>query len=625
MNYLDNIQFLRKNFPRVLEQLSAGQDSSHFSVQIVSTKNDMQTILVERDGKKGYLHSLYNPIREAETFIESYEKEISAQTHVLFFGVGLGYHIEYFCKKHPEKKITIYEPSPVIAKSFLETRSLQDYQKVLSDFIVSSNDSIYRLLTRVVEYTQGNVFVLTLPSYERMFAQEFHNFSRIFLQVVKDQRTKLATNYSFQKRWTLNSLLNFKKTLETPKLFDEKIRKTFKDRPAIIVSAGPSLEEELDGLRYIKENNLAYLFAVGSAINPLLKNEIYPDAACTYDPQATNHLVFEQVIEKNITTIPLIYGSSVGFETLQKYPGPLVHFITNQDKVAAYYLRDAIDSVEVINDAPSIAVITFQFLSKLGCNPIILVGQNLAFRGSKSYAEGSKRSGIRTDVDTEKLKKAIEVESVDGEIILTTDGFKNMREQLELYISRYPEIQVINTTKGGAKIRGTVYEHLDDVIQKRLTVPIDKIEWWNAVDAPYNLRDVQKNKQTMEKELKNLEELVHSLAKNLRDLEHYAKRRSTEKLNKLFIIFDKLTKKLRRNDFYNVFLLPMNRVQLGLFEKEIEKIKFIADPVAKAEAVVESFGRYLQGCHEDLQKIAPLVLNMHQEIESCLEKLQCQE
>mgnify|MGYP001187642567 CR=1 FL=1 len=85
-----------------------------------------------------------------------------------------------------------------------------------------------------------------------------------------------------------------------------------------------------------------------------------PDAVCTYDPGQKNQLVFEKMIEKGINDIPMIFGSSVGYETLQKYDGPKVHFITSQDKTSMYFLQEQIDQNDLINDSPSIAVMMFQ-------------------------------------------------------------------------------------------------------------------------------------------------------------------------------------------------------------------------------------------------------------------------
>ena len=145
----------------------------------------------------------------------------------------------------------------------------------------------------------------------------------------------------------------------------------FKGKPAMLVAAGPSLNEEIENIRYIKENGLAYIFSVGSAINTLIYHNIYPDAACTYDPTVNNQKVFAKVKEKNIKDIPMIFGSSVGYETLIDYPGKKYHMITSQDTVSNYYLKtEEEDRLDIVLDAPSIAVVTLQLLYVLGFNPV---------------------------------------------------------------------------------------------------------------------------------------------------------------------------------------------------------------------------------------------------------------
>lgn len=159
---------------------------------------------------------------------------------------------------------------------------------------------------------------------------------------------------------------NFGEVLNTPNILLEK-KGEFKDKPAIIVAAGPSLNEEIENIRYIKENGLAYIFSVGSAVNTLVYHNIYPDAATTYDPGKFNQNVFTKIKEKEIKDIPMVFGSSVGYETLLNYPGKKYHMITSQDSVSNYYLRNENNKpIDMVYDAPTIAVVTLQLLYELG-------------------------------------------------------------------------------------------------------------------------------------------------------------------------------------------------------------------------------------------------------------------
>ena len=40
-----------------------------------------------------HLHSIYNPAKEAETFIGKYNENLSKQNSVLVLGLGFGYHV----------------------------------------------------------------------------------------------------------------------------------------------------------------------------------------------------------------------------------------------------------------------------------------------------------------------------------------------------------------------------------------------------------------------------------------------------------------------------------------------------------------------------------------------------
>ena len=41
-----------------------------------------------------YLHSIYDPEKEADAFVETYERQLTQKNHVLILGLGFGYHVE---------------------------------------------------------------------------------------------------------------------------------------------------------------------------------------------------------------------------------------------------------------------------------------------------------------------------------------------------------------------------------------------------------------------------------------------------------------------------------------------------------------------------------------------------
>ena len=481
MILIDNINYLREKFPLVRERLKLVEENQSKQFQIEETRKGDKTLSYNKDDKKVYFHSKYDPIREAQAIIEEY-KDIK-DTNIIFYGTGLGYHIDLFVKENPNNNFYIFEPIEELMEKFLSIRNLSKSEYKDLRGISIGIDSIESDISSFLELNRKETIIVELPIHKQVFEEEFKTFSQIFLNIIKFKRNSIATEYSFQRRWIINSMKNFKEVLATPNILVEKKGK-FKNKPAILVAAGPSLNEEIENIRYIKENGLAYIFSVGSAINTLMHHNIYPDVATTYDPTELNQKVFEKVKEKNIKDISMIFGSSVGFETLENYPGKKYHMITSQDKVANYYLEHSNGmEIDIVLDAPSIAVVTLQLLANLGFSPIILVGQNLGYIGASQHSEGIHYSKNLTEGE---IQEALLVEDVYGNKIKTNDGFNRMREQMELYITNMEKGRVINTTKGGAKIRCTEFKELKNIIDNDLQEKIVIENWLDGNKTNYN-------------------------------------------------------------------------------------------------------------------------------------------
>lgn len=392
---------------------------------------------------------------------------------------------------------------------------------------------------------------------------------------------------------------NFPSVLQTPNILRDIDFAAFKDKSAIIVSAGPSLNEEFENLKYIKENGMAYIFSVGSAINALIENDILPDGICTYDPQAHNYKVIQKVKDKNISTIPLIFGSTAGYETLHDYQGPLVHMITNQDTVSSYLLNDE-EKVDMVSDAPSIALITYQMLAKLGVKTIYLVGQNLSFKDRYRYATG-------VDYGKEQVKEdnLIPVQNVNGDTVWTNEGYNRMRKSLEVYIQQTPNIDVYNTTMEGAVIDGTTFLTLSEVIANHFTEHHIISEQWYAKESYYDVEKVFKRLDRLSHSQKQLEreliEVIQIVDKVYNSQSQYID--NSNKLEKLFIKFDKKFKKINSNRFNRIILSPMLRVQIEALTALLPKIKAETDVLNKADLFYKHLGTYIYQLNHLMKEI----------------------
>ncbi|HPP32228.1 MAG TPA: DUF115 domain-containing protein, partial [Soehngenia sp.] len=411
------------------------------------------------------------------------------------------------------------------------------------------------------------------------------------------RRSSILTEYSFQKRWIINSMKNFKHVLNTPNVIVENKGK-FKDIPAILVAAGPSLNEEIENIRKIRDEGLAYVFSVGSAINTLISNNIHPHAATTYDPTEHNQKVFLKVKEQGIKDIPLIFGSSVGYETIENYPGKLYHMITSQDKISNYYLdNENTEPIDIVLDAPSIAVVTLQLLHYLGFNPIILAGQNLAYVGTKQHSEGVFYSN---DLSDEEVEKAVDVKDVYGNTIKTNNGYNAMRNQMESYIKQLNNLTVINTTKGGAAIEGAPFEELEKVMQKYLKKKVAKedfLDSWNMHYDPERLKEkVDKMNIHKEEALALIKEYYNLLDK----MESLLKNNNFKELQNMYNLLNITIDKIEDNPFFNTFILQMNRLYHQLLSEEIKILAEEKNIRKKNEKLINEYRVFMDRCKNDI-------------------------
>lgn len=602
---IDNTNVMTERFPQVwqqLKQLQTTHPEQLNKVRVVDSKSKLPTLIVTQDGQEYYIHSKYDPMAEAQKFVAQFRNG-KTYRHIFFYGIGLGYHVEMLLAQYPGVDFTLFEPAPEILYHYLVTRPLARLPlkslKYLATEITPADTLLF--LKNFTNLLQEDILFVTLPSYERIFKKHYLAFLQNFRKIVFYKRNALNTDLVYQSKWTLNSIKNFKYLLQTAD-FIAAAGSNLAGKPAIITAAGPSLMDEIENLRTIKTKGLAYIFSAGSALHPLLNHGILPDAAFVYDPN-DNSGVYKPVLDKKIDTLPLIFGSTMGFSRFDEYLGPKFHFILSQDRVAQFFLQKPDRSeLTVITDSTTISNIIFQLLDKLGCDPIIFVGQNLGYRGDLTYAPGI--SYYDPKLNEAKLKEAFLVEAVDGSQIYTTDTYRLMRENLEYYITRHSGA-VYNATKGGAKIAGASFVTLEELIKSKLTQNIGSKNWLHQTQpSAYELSYLQRQQQRMKKSFLTVKGCLSKVEQLLERIQNLRRQNLVPALETAFKQLDQDLKRLTANYFYKVFIAPMLRVELDLLAKAIDRIQAERNQLTKADLIVKEFGAFIAKGRGALEKVS---------------------
>nr|WP_281350068.1 6-hydroxymethylpterin diphosphokinase MptE-like protein [Alkalibaculum sporogenes] len=448
---------------------------------------------------------------------------------------------------------------------------------------------------------------MDLPIYKNEFKDQYNNFFDKFKKEINRKKGTIHTNYALQKRWILNSILNFSEVLDSPNLL-MLTENPFEGKTAVLVSAGPSLDEEIDNLKLIKKNGLAYIFSVGSSINTLLDYNIIPDAICTYDPKEKNRRVFYKLHESGITDIPMIFGSSIGYEVLQDYKGPKYSMITSQDTLSRLLLNSN-SNLRFVNDAPSIAVITLEMLYKLGFSDVILVGQNLALREDKEYANGIHyHDNKNVKKSNEDYSKYIKVKDVYGGEVYTNDMYNKMRHQLETYIGLYSDMKIINGTKGGAYIKGTSFIPLENIIKENLKkkIVLGK-EFIELKSDSYNMEYLAIKLEQLQIDYLNIGQIMTDLINAIKTMNNLRSNNNYYQSDKMYSVFDKLLDKFFDNSFAKAVIIPMNRIIYELLLDEISLIKLEKNKNNKIKRTVNIITNFIKVCNDELKNSEELM------------------
>ena len=612
MTLIDNRRWLNQHFRLIAERVKylAEQPTSQ-EIIVEPSKSGLPTLQINDEGKMKYVHSKYDPLRDNDRILKNYEGNVP----VLFFGVGLGYHIEAFIQQHPSVRFALYETNEEVFLEFLERVDLNrwNHHNVLS-LMIGKNISLKQEVEQLLQRTNGKMTVISLPLYDQIYGKQKDLVMNTMVDKLKVTKSSIITDVAFQRLWTTNAIKNAPTVISTPNMLVDVNKEAFRDKPAIIVAAGPSLNEELEHLRQIKKEGSAYLFSVGSAINTLIANDIVPDAICSYDPQVYNDRVIKVVREKGIAEVPLIFGSSIGYETLELYPNAMYHMVTSQDTVVSSLVGEGYPTV---HDAPSIAVVTYQLLYELGCSPIVLVGQNLGYKDGQLYAKGIDY-GSGTEITENQKKSVLYTTDVEGNPLATNEGFNSMRKQLELYIAQGKR-ETFNTTVKGAHIEGATYKRLSRLLEDELSVK-GLVENWTCHESSYDDATIQESLKELTAQRNENEKNIKHAFRQLERLYDQFKLRKFQTIERSYGRFDEAISTLQDNKFYIHYVEPMIRVQFESLRQVIEDVRYETNQMRKGDVIIPAFNDFLVAVRAHSQYATELFVEMKEKIEVLKEK-----
>lgn len=465
----------------------------------VETSMDGRNIIrVVSEEKKIYIGSKYSVERDINKFKENLEY-VNGNTIFVVFGISCGEHIKELLKNLGDRnKIIIIEPSQKIADLFLNTEYsihiLQDKRVKLYNF---NNQNIEDILNKNIEdYQVDNIKVLSFANYSSIFEEEFSGLNKALRKVSMNKRIGRDTIAFFSQSLFQNFIKNLNNSTGYGVI--NSYKDLFKNKPAIIVSAGPSLEKNIHLLKEIQHK---FVIICGARTLKALTNiGVTPDFVCAVDPQDITYTIMKNELD---CKVPLVFMESANYKLVSEYKGSKILF--SNEGMEPYIKSIVGKAVDSLMQGGSVAHACMGLSYYLGCNPIIFIGQDLAYTGDKFHAESTKAMENPGDVAVTEFEKNKEqwqnmngqniyVKDINGDLVRTSAILNSYREEFEDLIEKCHGVTFLNSTEGGAHIIGTEIISLKEAIEKYIKEEFDK---------NINFMDIIK-KDTIEENLINI-------------------------------------------------------------------------------------------------------------------------
>ena len=584
--------------------------------EIVSAKNGSSSLTYKIDEKNCQVISLYNPEAEAEILIDS-AADIKEDGYLVVVGVGLGYQLEAIHKKYPLLKFLIYEPVEELLYRFFDSSDLSIDLINLIEAVDTDEEGLLGTAKIVSENLINPVSVFFMPFYENNFPREFKAFTENYKTRFLEARDDFVTTMRFQERQVFSNIKNMGRIAKSPSV-GYRTTKPFEGKPAIIIAAGPSLNEELPLLKKIYDEKSAYLIVAGSSIRPVLASGIIPNALCVIDSGAGTKVVTEPIKERNLKEVSLLFGDIGAPEAIEDYPGPLICVPLQSGEITPTFLKMKPETL-LMEEAQTVTTMALHSALMMNMSPIILVGQNLGSLAGKVYA-----SGTQYDVNKQYSEKVtIYLPSNDGGKVASLLSYRDMRDQLAKEGKTFLEYQkekgfpvstLYNSTRGGVKIEGFPYHPLSELEK---TLPKGCVEEpfilndEKVIDKKFSLGAIENWRKGKMEAVKLLQKYKTLLDKANDSKNMFSLTEEYVNLRKLLIDLSK------HASLMNAGVLPTH-LNYNITVEKLSYINEMNDFKKKKEMVYRTFGAYLNLLTATFLEFVPLFDEATDELEEFL-------
>ncbi|CAI3205712.1 motility associated factor glycosyltransferase family protein [Clostridium neonatale] len=464
------------------------------SFVIEKSKDGYNIAKIKVDNKWIYIGSKYNVKSDIDKFLQSIKKKSLIESErFIVFGFGAGEHIKKLREKSKKSEILIFEPNNDLYKYAVNCDLIKKDDKIQLNSCSIEEIEDFCNSEFINEFNINNVKLMEFSVYSKMYEEKIAYILTKLRDLFTNYLVSINTKIGFSERFFTAMIKNMPYICESSLLINYK--DIYKNKPAIIVSAGPSLDKNIDLLKGIEDQFV--IITGGRPLKGLLEKKIKPKLVVSIDPEDINYELMKGCIEN--TDLPLLYYEVTNENILKNYSGPRILSIHSD------FVNSLIDYKSIKLDCyGSVAHSMVSAAIFLGCNPVIMIGQDCAYTDDNAHSTYLEEKHNDEKFEDVKSELDIWVDGVNGEKVRTSSVLNVYRLGFEEMTKKYNDVIFINATEGGARINGTIEMTLKDAINKYCNNKVEKI---TIVDEDYDLdRKVKKKLIKLKDDIKEVKE-----------------------------------------------------------------------------------------------------------------------
>lgn len=383
-----NLALIARRSPRAAER-----------IRHAPPRNDIEFAATDEPGAPSaaaggrWLASRRRPREEARRFAEAID--IKAASAIAVLGFGLGYHAEALVHRLRRSGIVIvFEPDVSLLRAVLERIDCTPWLapgNVVLAVDPSDGPSLTASLHGLEAFVAAGMTIVRHPPSEPRLGESAAAFSETLARTVGAMRTHIITTMVQSDVTIRNALMN----LDAYAGRDESRGGTgladlsglTPGAPAVVVSAGPSLARNIALLEDPRVRERCVIIAVQTVLRPLLARGIRPHFVTALDHHEISRRFYEGLTADDVRGVTLVAEPKANAAIIEAFPGGIR--LAEDEFIHALLGTDLHPALGRIRPGATVAHLGYYLARHLGCDPVLLAGQDLAFTDGQYYGAGA--------------------------------------------------------------------------------------------------------------------------------------------------------------------------------------------------------------------------------------------